>query len=122
MDSNKFTEQELTGHISLITLGNMLDNYNAEQLVQAILRAQERDFKYIIIDCERLEFLSSAGVGAILGTIETSRESGGDIILCNLSGTIAHVLQVLDLHDFLTTAATRQEALAICGAKQGSPS
>jgi anti-sigma B factor antagonist len=118
MDTNKFEEQMLADNISLILLGNILDNNNAEQLVQTILKTQERNIRYIIIDCSRLEFLSSAGVGAILGTIETSRDSGGDIILCNLADTILHVLQVLDLLDFLTLTATRDEAVALCGAKK----
>jgi anti-sigma B factor antagonist len=118
MDTNKFEEQTLADNISLILLGNILDNNNAEQLVQTILKTQERNIRYIIIDCSRLEFLSSAGVGAILGTIETSRDSGGDIILCNLADTILHVLQVLDLLDFLTLTATRDEAVALCGAKK----
>jgi anti-anti-sigma factor len=117
METTKFTEQVLADHTFLILLGTMLDNNNAEQLVQAILQTQDRGFKYVIVDCARLEFLSSAGVGAILGTIETSREHGGDIILCNLSATIAHVLRVLDLYDFLTIANTRQNAIAICGIK-----
>ncbi len=119
MHTAKFEEQALADHAFLIVLGYMLDNNNAEELVRAISQAQERNYKYIVVDCEHLEFLSSAGVGAILGTIETSRENQGDIILCNLSPTIAHVLHVLDLHDFLTITGNRQEALAICGIKQG---
>lgn len=114
MSSTNFVPQSLSDNISLIPLGNTLDNNNAEQLVQTILPIQENRNKYIIVDCLQLEFLSSAGVGAILGTIETSRENGGDIILCNLSESITHVLRVLDLYDFLTIAGTRDEAVGLC--------
>lgn len=110
-----FTEQALSSQVTLIELGTMLDNNNAESVVNAIVQAQERGCKFIIMDCERLEFLSSAGVGAILGTIETCRDRGGDIILCNVSGTICHVLRVLDLLEFLTVKENRQQALAACG-------
>ncbi|MEW6051761.1 MAG: anti-sigma factor antagonist [Candidatus Zixiibacteriota bacterium] len=116
MDPLSFTEQTIADHVLLITLGRMLDNNNAEQMVRTITQAQDRGYTFIIMDCEQLEFLSSAGVGAILGTIETSRDQGGDIILCNVSETTAHVLQVLDLLDFLKVKKTRSEALAICGA------
>jgi anti-sigma B factor antagonist len=109
-----FTEHPVSDRVTYITLGTILDNNNAESVVQAIVKAQARGCKFVIVDCERLEFLSSAGVGAILGTIEASRDQGGDIVLCNVSETISHVLRVLDLLEFLTLRANRQEALSAC--------
>jgi anti-anti-sigma factor len=112
-------EQELSEQALLIRLGRILDNNNAGDLVQTITAAQGLGTKYLVVDCEELEFLSSAGVGAILGTIEKSREGGGDIVLCRLSPTIAHVFKVLDLFDFLTIVATRDDALVACGITPG---
>jgi anti-anti-sigma regulatory factor len=34
--------------------------------------------------------------------VETSRENGGDIVLCGASDTVLHILRVLDLTEFLT--------------------
>jgi anti-sigma B factor antagonist len=114
MSLMNFTEQPVSDRVTTITLGTILDNNNAESVVQTIVKAQERGCKFVVVDCERLEFLSSAGVGVILGTIEAFRDQGGDIVLCNLSETINHVLRVLDLLDFLTIRQSRQEALAAC--------
>ncbi len=114
MSVTNFCEQPITEHISSILLGTMLDNNNAEAVVQAIVGARQRGCGFVILDCERLEFLSSAGVGAILGTIESFRDVGGDIVLCNVSATISHVLGVLDLLDFLSIKETREAALAVC--------
>jgi len=112
-----FIEQPVSERITTITLGQMLDNNNAESVVQTIVNAQERGCKFIIIDCEKLTFLSSAGVGAIIGTLEASRDQGGDIVLCNVSETICHVLSVLDLLSFLTVKGSVQEAIAACKLK-----
>ena len=98
-----------------IDTGKMLDNNNAHEMVTTISEALEAGYHYIILDMERLEFLSSAGVGSILGTVELAREAGGDIILCNASPTILHVLEVLDLSDYLTIIADQKEAAVICG-------
>ena len=57
---------------------------------------------------EGLEFLSSAGVGSMLGTVEVSREMGGDIVLCGPSEKIVHILEVLDLCDYLTILSREQ--------------
>ncbi len=117
MDTLGFSETSISDSAVLIELGRMLDNNNAEDLVNAISGAQARGCKFIVLDCAHLEFISSAGVGAILGTIDASRDQGGDIILCNVPDTVAHVFRVLDLWDFLTILGARQEALAACQSK-----
>ncbi|MEW5874879.1 MAG: STAS domain-containing protein [Candidatus Zixiibacteriota bacterium] len=97
----------------IIATGTMLDNANAPEMLDAIAKAAGTGYKRIIVEMGNLEFLSSAGVGSILGSVEAVRESGGDVILCGLSPTIKHVLDVLDLSSFLTITADRQSALNV---------
>ncbi len=94
---------------AVLSPGKVLDNTNAHEMTEAICAAQGGGFKNILIDMDELEFLSSAGVGSILGTVEASRETGGDIVLCGPSDKIVHILDVLDLCDYLTIKS-REEA------------
>ena len=110
MTTDNLSVQTVDEDSILIKTGQALDNSNAHLMVDAITSAQAGGVKNIIVDMEVFEFLSSAGVGAILGTIETSREAGGDIILRNVSPNIRHVLDVLDLTDFLTITETPEQA------------
>jgi len=114
VESGSITQSVLRDDTLVLNPGRLLDNNNAHEMVDAVTSAQAKGFKFIIVDMAELEFLSSAGVGSILGTVETSREMQGDIILCNVSNTILHVLEVLDLADFLTIKSTMQDAAAIC--------
>jgi anti-sigma B factor antagonist len=114
MEEYTIKQRVLGNEITIINPGRMLDNNNAHMMVEAITSAQGKGYRFIIIDMADLEFLSSSGVGSILGTVETSREMGGDIILCNPSDTILHVLEVLDLADFFTIKSTEREALVLC--------
>lgn len=98
----------------IVDPGRQLDNDNAHEMVQVVSKAQAEGFRYIIIDMTSLEFISSSGVGSILGSVEVSREAGGDIILCNVSATVRNILNVLDLLDYLTLAADTEAALT-CG-------
>ena len=98
----------------IIDPGSQLDNSNAHEMVEIIAGAQARGHKYLIVDMHNLEFLSSSGVGAIIGSVEVSREAGGDIILCNVSETISNILRVLDLVDFLTIRSDTEDALKTC--------
>ena len=114
MENKPITEKKHNDFTLIINPGSVLDNNNAHEMVDVITAAQDKGYKYIIIDMANLEFISSAGVGAILGTIETSREAGGDIILCNAAKTILHVLQVLDLAEYLTIKNNLKDAAQLC--------
>ncbi len=96
------TQTVLSDDTMVINPGSILDNNNAHHMVDIISRAQAMGYHFIMLDMLELQFISSAGVGSILGAVETSRENGGDIVLCNVSDTVLHILRVLDLTEFLT--------------------
>ncbi|MBN1212022.1 MAG: STAS domain-containing protein [candidate division Zixibacteria bacterium] len=114
MGNKPISQKKLNDFTLVINPGSVLDNNNAHEMVEIITVAQDKGFKNIILDMTDLEFISSAGVGSILGTIETSREAGGDIILCNAAESILHVLEVLDLADYLTVKNNLEEAASLC--------
>ncbi len=115
MTQQQITQKTLRDDILVVNPGASMDNTNAHQMVDILSTAQDNGFKYIIVDMTDLQFISSAGVGSILGTVETSREAGGDIVMCNVSETILHVFEVLDLTDYLTIKVDNQEAAQFCG-------
>jgi len=109
-------QQALNDNTAMVTTSKVLDNSNAHEMVEILTNLQNEGYKFLIIDIQELEFLSSAGVGSILGTIEVSREAGGDIIICNASENITHVLEILDLCDYLTIKNSMEEAQELCTA------
>lgn len=98
----------------VIDPGKVIDNNNAHELVSIFFDLQEQGYKNIIINMAHLDFISSAGVGSIIGTMESFREDGGDIILCNLSEKIRHILRILDLEDYLTIVENEDLAVRQC--------
>lgn len=107
----------ISDDIAKINPGKMLDNYNAPEIVNILDSERTQGIKNVIIDMAELEFLSSAGVGALLGNVESFRAIGGDIILCNLSSTIYHILQLLDVADYLTIRHSETEAMTLSKSK-----
>lgn len=98
----------------IIRPGAVLDNTNAHEMANAITTAQAGDFRNIIVDMAELTLISSAGVGSILGTVESVREGGGDIVLCQVPPNIKHVLDVLDLSEYLTIMGSMSDAVSSC--------
>ena len=115
MSDSSFDVNVLRDDARLIRTGSALDNSNADQFASLLTDLHGSDIRYIIIDMTNLEFLSSAGVGSILGTVELFRERKGDIVLTGVGEKILHVLNVLDLTEYLTLRSTTQEATVHCG-------
>lgn len=105
-----FRTEIIGDSIFLIHSGNILDNNNAHEMFELISNAQSEGMNRIILNMQDLEFLSSAGVGSLIGTVDVSRGAGGDIILCNVGDSILHILEVLDLTSYLTVAENKQAA------------
>jgi len=114
VSENTFTRRVLRDNTVVIDTGRVLDNNNAHEMVALISDCQAQGYVYVILDMARLEFLSSAGVGSILGTIEVSRDAGGDIVLCNVSPSILHILEVLDIAEYLKIRGNEEEATSAC--------
>lgn len=114
-----FYQKEVSQNTIMIRTGKVLDNSNAHEMTEMITAAQQAGHRNIILDMGDLNFISSAGVGSILGTVGTSREAGGDIVLCSMSDKILHVFEILDLCDYLTISADECTALEICAAGAG---
>ena len=102
MENNNLNYVLINDETVKIITGHTLDNSNVHDMVDMITTLQEKKYKYILVDMSLLTFISSAGVGSILGTVETTRENGGDIIIYGASENIKNVFQVLDLLDYLT--------------------
>ena len=99
--------------VLVITPGKSLDNHNAPEMVSGLVSAQSAGVKFVIIDMTEVEFISSAGVGSMLGTVKMFKEVGGDLILCNVPSPVMQVLKVLDLDTFFTMRNTRADALTL---------
>jgi anti-sigma B factor antagonist len=111
------SRRNLDDHTAVIDPDRVLDNSNAHEMTEIIDVVQAEGYRYIILDMSNLQFLSSAGVGSILASVGTARESGGDIILCNISEKILRVLKILDLCEYLTIMSNEESAREVCTTK-----
>ena len=117
MSAHDINKHRFNDDCMIIETGQLLDNENAENLSTLLADIRSQGFCRVIVDMKSLEFISSAGVGAILGSVEIFREALGDIILCNARENIIHVLDVLDLKEYLTIRATDADARQMCQIK-----
>jgi anti-sigma B factor antagonist len=82
--------------ITIIELAGQLDAHTAsefERFLEQIVRDDGK--RNLVLDFHALEYISSAGLGVLMGLIEEVRAAGGDMKLAALPDKIFHVLDLL---------------------------
>jgi anti-anti-sigma factor len=88
-------------------------NAHTVRMFEDALEAQVGKGRYtILLDCGALNYISSAGLGAIMGLIETVREHGGDILLCSLHENVHAIFDTLGFTQLYRVFPTEAEAFA----------
>ena len=81
--------------ISVLNVSGFLDLHTVpkfEEAVQSLLK----DGRYrIVVNFNKLDYISSAGLGVFMGFIEEVREHKGDIKLCCMSDRVYKVFDLL---------------------------
>ena len=65
-----------------------------------------------MVDCGKLTYISSAGLGVFMSFIEEIRELGGDIKLASIAPKVYQVFEVLGFPDLFQIDADVPAALA----------
>ncbi|RNC83356.1 MAG: anti-sigma factor antagonist [Balneola sp.] len=91
--------------ISVLDISGELDAHTASQLENSLKSLIDEQRYKIIVNCSRLEYIASAGLGVFMAYIEDVRGLGGDIKLTNMNDRVYNVFDLLgfptlyDIHD-----------------------
>ena len=99
----------------MLELVGELDAYTVAELVAAFQKCQNDGNRHIVVNCARLKYISSAGLGAFLGDIEEIREQGGDIKIAALNPNVYNVFDLLGFPLLFNIVDTEEEAIALFG-------
>ncbi len=120
---NPFAIQtSLQNDISIITLEGFVDAHTAPEFEQTVQGEIDAGRCHIIVDCQKLYYISSAGLGVFMSFIEEVREQGGDIKICGLVPKVRHTFEILgfqDLYDMLDDLPSAIRRFAEAPVKEG---
>ena len=85
--------------LSIIALEGFVDAHTAPQFENSIQKEIEAGRNRIVVNCEKLNYISSAGLGVFMSFIEEVREIGGDIKICSLTPKVKHTFEILGFQD-----------------------
>lgn len=90
--------------VHVLDISGELDAHTASQLENTLKELINKGKTQIIVNCERLEYIASAGLGVFMAYIEDVRSLGGDIKLSNMTERVYNVFDLLGfptLYDIL---------------------
>jgi anti-sigma B factor antagonist len=100
------------GDVAVLLPAGFINAHTVREF-EAALEDLVQDGTYtILLNCRDLNYISSAGLGAIMGLIETVREHGGDILLSNLQTHVFAIFDTLGFTQLYRVFADEEQALA----------
>jgi anti-sigma B factor antagonist len=99
------------GDISILYLEGFLDAHTSSILESAFEKLIKESKNRIVINFEKLTYISSAGLGVFMAYIETMRNSKGDIKLCSMSDKIFNIFDMLGFPVLFEIFKQEQSAL-----------
>lgn len=103
------TETKKSDVLVLILVGR-LDVATSPQLGSHLQQAFEAGGRRVIIDLSGLEYVSSAGLRALLAGLDRLEKSSGRLVLCGASGYTREVLEVAGMETVFPMAPDVAEA------------
>ncbi len=100
----------------VLTLGvaGRLDGYGAGRLEEAIGASLQDDDRSIVIDCEEMTYLSSAGIRIFIALKKRLKERGGTVVLARVGDYPRKVLEMAGVHTVIAMYPTLDAAVGAC--------
>lgn len=90
---------EFINDIAVVSVAGFIDAHTAPDFEKVLIDLTKKGHFKMVINFAELNYISSAGLGVLMGQIEYIRENKGDMKLSNLS---KKVFKVFDLLGFTT--------------------
>lgn len=91
---NFLIRSKIRDQVAILYPKGHLDAHSVEKFEKELLKCIGNKTFKIIVNCSELKYISSAGMGIIMGYLDEVREKGGDIKLTNV---IERVYEIFDL-------------------------
>lgn len=116
MEKTKITGNQVIdvydcGRAKIVKCYGFIDYNNYPHLEAAVEKLIKAGSFSIIVDLEKVEFISSAGWGIFLGNVRKAEENKGYIRLAHMQERVKEVFELLNLGSLLQHYKTIEEAI-----------
>lgn len=98
-------------HAGLVAVDGSVDALTAPELTDFINAQVAGGYSRVVVDLSQVEFMSSAGLRALLASLKESRQQGGDLRLAAVPPGIEKILKMSGFLSILKSFPGVEEAL-----------
>lgn len=81
-----------------ISIEGEVDIYNSNEFKKELSELIQSNPADIYINCEKLEYIDSTGLGALVSVLKKVKQYNGDMHLSNLKANVAKIFKITDLN------------------------
>lgn len=108
----KITQQTSENTLTL-TLDGELDASSSVLLDTELSQPDILHNKKVLIDCQRLNYISSAGLGVFISHLQRFQDAGVKLAFFNMQEKVHNVFEILGLDSLMTIVPSEAEAVAL---------
>jgi anti-sigma B factor antagonist len=104
-------ETRQVDEVTLLYPRGFINAHTVRVFEDEIRRALAEGRCKLVVNASALNYIASAGLGAMMGAIEEIRGRGGDLRLAGLSDSVKNILELLGFHHLYRIFPTEIEAI-----------
>lgn len=114
----KFSVDKQDGVVAFELLEDKLNSLNAPILKSELVLANAEGYKNMIVDLDKVKFVDSSGLSALLIGHRLCKDEKGIFALCGLNDAVKGLIKISQLEDVLHVYSTQHDAIAAVGTKK----
>jgi anti-sigma B factor antagonist len=98
--------------VSVMKVKGRVDSETAPELEDALTKLLQDNHNQIVLNLQGVDYISSAGLRAVVKAYQAAKKSGGDLRLASVSEPVEVILRTVGMMQMLQMYPTEQEAMA----------
>ena len=107
MEINEHHEEDVV----VFKISGRLDSNTSQEFDRRIFEAIDQGSRRLVVDCEKLDYITSAGLRVLNKTAKRLRKENGGIVLCAMVDYVREVFEIAGFDTFLPIVDTLDNAV-----------
>ncbi len=99
------------GEVKIVRIEGKLDTQTSPDAEAQLTQLMEAGARKVVVNFERLAYISSAGLRILLAAAKQLQVSGGELRVCNLNDLVQEVFDISGFVSILSVSKSEAEAL-----------
>ena len=99
------------GEVKIVRIEGKLDTQTSPDAEAQLIRLIDAGARKVVVNLERLAYISSAGLRILLAAAKQLQGSGGELRVCSLSDLVQEVFDISGFDSILPVSKSEAEAL-----------